>query len=129
MTGKRAPVYYKGQFFKGKSSKKMSKSAKKNKKSKMKKASEKRGYSTYPGYYKGTRPTYKGIPSRKGLKSQRKGGLSFGSSFYKGKGQSTKSLGRGGKGKTQKSELPNHYFFYGGNGKGNRGIDVFVFGL
>lgn len=100
-----------------------------------KKKSSKKNKHSYPVYYKGATPTYyKG----KGTPHKGKGGTSpYGKTsgpFYATKGKGMMPMSFGNKGfyngagaGAYPQELPKSYLFYGGNGKGNRGIDVFVF--
>ena len=144
------PYFYKGKYHKGKSSKSM-KSSKKSMKSSKKKSYSKKGKYWYPAVThkgagnsgsKGKGTQYKPkTPATKG-----KGGTSYlktNGTFVatKGKGTSRKSAksskpataARAGTSafnynNPPKQELPRSYLFYGGSGKGNRGIDVFVYG-
>ena len=108
---------HKGKHHKHMSSKKM--------KSHKKRSSKKNKHS-YPVYFKGTTPTfYKG---NGGTSYGKTGGIFHGT---KGKGMNkrhgNKGYHKGTGAGAHPQELPKSYFFYGGNGKGNRGIDVFVF--
>lgn len=123
------------------SSKKMKSSMKKSSK-KGKKASKK-GKFSYPVYYKGATPTYyKGKGFKGGTPYYGKTSGTFFTTMDKsmmskkhsmyGSGVYPNSAGARGSpfnyNKPTKQELPSSYFFYRGDGKGNRGIDVFVFG-
>ena len=129
---------YKQKYYgSNKSSKKMKSSLKKSSK-KGKKSSK---YS-YPVYYKGATPTYyKGKGFTGGTPYYGKTDGTFSKTM--GKGMSKKHSVYGGRiyqnaagargspfnyNDPQPQQLPSSYFFYRGNGKGNRGIDVFVFG-